>query len=545
MGNKVLAVDLPDSYSRLYMDFVAGRLSGMEPAHGAFSDPALWKPLAETAVSGCRATPGVWKELGEHNARLGAAERAMENVRALAAGSCVAVMGGQQPSLLGGTLLVLYKAATIVALAERFEQVTDIKCAPIFIVSGDDSDFTETGRCMLFDGSLRRLGVGFSQEGYRSGQMVGMLPLKEEEQLAGSLLGSVGDSQGKAFVEGLIGAAAGAARDHGEFVGALLSGLFSARGLVVLEGRSAETRAAGRGLFESYLARRGELADAVRAKGEKLESRGYHAQLSGPGMDWWLFMIEQGLRKKPGDGGAEALKRVLAESPERISPNVALRPMWRDSTFPAALDVLGPSEVAYTVQLGGAYEMLGVSARGIFPRLSVTLVPPEGEAIAGGWGAEELGALLNDFDSTVKSHYRGLIPAEAVKALNAGRRAVRDGIDKLALNLDALSPRWGKAARSVGEGSEKGLSKLENEIVESLKREAQKRNPRLKGLSDFLRPEGNLQERAVSLLFPLLEEGEAFIEEVMSMAAAHVNDCMSGRVRHYCYRLGNVEDRGA
>jgi bacillithiol biosynthesis cysteine-adding enzyme BshC len=542
MKSKALEIDLPESYSRFYMDFVSGRISGLDPAHGAFRDTGLWKSLAETAISKCRGTPGFWKEFEDHNARLGGSEKAIKNVRSLAAGNCVAVLGGQQPSLLGGSLLVLYKAATIIALAERFKSVTGVPCAPVFIVSGDDSDFTETSGCTLFDGSLRRLSAAFSQEGYRSGQMVGTLPVAEEKELGDSLLASVGDLRGKAFVEDLLAGASGVARDHGEFVGALMSRLFSGRGLLVLEGRSLEMRRSGRELFGAYLAKREELAVAVRAKGKELESRGYHAQISGPGLDWWLFKIEDGLRKKSGEGGADALKRGLAEAPESISPNVALRPLWRDSTFPAVLDVLGPSEVAYTVQLTDAYKTLEVSPRGLFPRLSMTLVPPEGEIVAGGWGEEQLSGLLNDFENLVRTHYARLIPPDAKKALSMSRSALGDSLRELGRTLGELSPKWGKAAESVGHAGEKGLSKLEDEIVESLKRDAQKDNPRLKGLGDFLRPAGKMQERTVSALYPLLERGEPFLEDLAVLAATHVGECVSGRVRHYCYGLGGGGD---
>jgi bacillithiol biosynthesis cysteine-adding enzyme BshC len=537
MSGKILAIDPPDSYTRLYTDFTSGRISGLDAVDGAFSETPAWKRLAKRASSERGGSPEFWLALGEFNARLGASDKAQKNAEALGRGGCLAVVGGQQPGLLGGALLVLYKAATIVALAEKVNELTGEGCAPVFIVSGDDSDFAEVSRCTLFDGSLRRLTVEFSQEGHRPGQMVGTLPAAEEKKIGASLLASAGGPAGRPFVEDLIFGAADVAADHGEFVAALLSRLFSEHGLVVLEGRSAEMRVSGRELFRSYLSRREELAAAVRAKGVDLESRGYHAQLSGPGLDWWLFLIEDGVRKKSGEGGSAALESGLANRPECISPNVALRPLWRDSTFPAVLDVLGPSEVAYTIQLREAYKMLRVSPRGMFPRLSMTLVPEEGVAVAGGWGAGELTGLVHGFESAIASHYRGLVPADAAQALKTSRGALQKHLAELQRSLGGISEEWGTAAQSVAHAGEKGLSKLENEIMESLKRDAEKANPRLKGLGDFLFPAGKLQERAVSALYPLLERGRPFIDDVLEVARAHVNECTEGRVRHYCYRL--------
>lgn len=542
MRNKFLAIELPDTYSRLYVDFLKGRVPDLDPSRGAFGDPGGWKSLVETATSEGRATPEFWAEFADHNARLGAAEKALENAEALRTGASVAVMGGQQPGLLGGALLVMYKAATIVALAEKMERVTGKACVPVFIVSGDDSDFAEISRCTVFDGSLKRLSLGFSQGGYRSGQMVGALSAGEERGLAASLTASVGDRAGRPFVEELIAGAAGAARDHGEFVGALISRLFSNKGLLVLEGRSRAMRVSGRELFESYLANREELALSVRAKGKELESRGYHAQLGGPGLDWWLFKIEDGLRKKAGEGGAEALSRGLEENPQSISPNVALRPLWRDSTFPSAMNVLGPSEVAYTIQIRDAYRALGVSPRGIFPRMSVTLVPAEGEQVSGAWGSTEMTGLIHDFEGTLRAHYRNLVPAEALEALETSKSSLGNTLGGLARALREFSGKWEKGAESVRNAGEKGLSKLENDIIESKKRGAENDNPRLKGLGDFLAPDGRLQERSVSMLYPLLELGEPFVEDLMELARTHVSDCSKGDVRQYCYRLGGEGD---
>lgn len=537
MKSRTLAVDIPQYYPRLYMDFVCGKVSGLDPAHESFSVPGAWPALAEQALSGCRATPGFWGELKDYNSHLGASTKVIENIRELAGGGCAAVIGGQQPGLLGGALLVLYKAATIVAAAEHFREVTGIPCAPIYIVSGDDSDFVEAKKCTLYNSSLKRLSIEYSGEGYRTGQMVGTLSAQEEKDLAGSLLDSVADMPGTKFVEGLIESSGDSAQDHGELVGAMLSGLFSNEGLIILEGRSEEMRRAGRELFESYLSRREELAVAVRAKGKELESRGYHAQLSGPGLDWWLFMVEEDLRKKSGGGGIDGLRRAAAESPGSLTPNVALRPLWRDSTLPTVFSVLGAGEVAYTLQLSEAYRMLGVPARGIFPRLSVTLMPDETIEIAGGWKEDSHAALLSDYEGVSRSHYRRLMPDAAVKALDGARSAVGGSMGELERALSGMSEKWGKAARSVGHANEKGLSRLESEMLDALKRDAEKANPRLKGLGDFLLPDGKLQERTVSILMPLLWEGASFVEDVMALAREHVKACTLGNVRHYCYGL--------
>ena len=536
-ADEILPIAPPAFYTRLYTDFVCGKAEGHGDAHVLFMETGGWGPLARRKLSERKATAGLWSEIEGLNRRLGAAGGAVENVTSLAGGETVAVVGGQQPGLLGGPLLVLYKAATCVALAERFQEVTGIRCAPVFVVSSDDSDLEEIKRCTLYDGSLRRLALGFPEEAYVAGQVVGSLSAEAEKELARSLQASVGGARGGDFVEGMLRAAAEVAADHGEFVAATLCGLFSDRGLVVVDGRSAEMRRAGAPAFKSYLKMRTELRDAVRSAGEEMTGRGHHAQISGQGLDWWLFMNDGNVRKKLGEESVMGVERAIDESPEKLSPNVALRPIWRDSVLPAVFCVCGPSEVAYSLQLRQAYKMLGVTPPGLFPRLSVTLIPGEGEDVAGGWMEAGLSSLLNDFDGAVRSHYRSLAPPGAVSALEKAKAAVAGGMKELAGSLAGVSAELGKAAESVLRASGKGLDRLENDIVDGVKRDAEARNPRLKGLGDFILPDGKLQERTASMLVPFLEEGGTFMETLTSMARSHVHGCESGKVRHYCYRI--------
>jgi uncharacterized protein YllA (UPF0747 family) len=565
LDERVLGIDPHRLHAGLYADFISGKIDSLGARGASFGDPAGWKAHAEEKLSECRATPEMWREIEELNRRLGAAAPAARNVEALAGGGAVAIVGGQQPGLLGGQLLVIYKAATAVAVAERFSEVTGIPCAPVFIVSSDDSDFDEIKRCTLFDGSLRRLSLEYPAEGYAPGQVVGGLSADTEKDLSRSLVGLVGGApapsegggrgtavsagggsggagEAPAFVESVLRVAAGVANDHGDFVSGMLSALFSKHGLVLIDGRSQEMRRAGAGLFKSYLERRTELRDAAAAAGAEMTRRGYHAQIGETSLEQWLFQFEGGVRRKIGEGAVSEIERAAESAPETLSPNVALRPLWRDSVLPAVFCVCGPGEIAYSLQLETAYKLLGVRQPALLPRLGATLVPAEAVEVAGGWTEERLVALHVDFEGTLKAHYRGLVPHEALEALDRAKSGVARSLDDLGNSLAGLSEKWRSAAGSVRKSSDKGLDRLESDIVDAVKREAQKRNPRLKGLGEFLLPDGKLQERVLSSLAPFLEEGESFVEKAVDMARAHARACESADIRHYCYLLGRVSD---
>jgi uncharacterized protein YllA (UPF0747 family) len=564
LDEAVIGIDARRIHEGLYADFVSGRYGGLGGRGSTFGDLAEWKARAAEKLSKCRATRPMWREIEELNRRLGAAAPAVENVEALAAGRAVAVVGGQQPGLMGGPLLVIYKAATAIAMAERFREATGVACAPVFIVSSDDSDFDEIKRCTIFDRLLRRLSLEYPADDYTPGQVVGSLSADTEKGLAGSLAELVGGGSATGrtaghggspargneaggarpseFIEGVLSSAAGAARDHGDFVAAILSALFSEHGLVLIDGRSPEMRRAGGELFKSYVDRREELRDAVSDAGEEMARRGYHAQIGDASLEWWLFLTDAGIRRKVGESALEEIKRAADSAPETLSPNVALRPIWRDSVLPAVYCVCGPGEVAYSLQLARAYDLLGVRQPGLLPRLGVTLLPVEAVEMAGGWTEEALVALHVDFEGTLRAHFRERAPREALEALERARSGVAGILDDLEGSLAGISQEWRSAAESVKRSAGKGLDKLENDIVDAVKREVQGRNPRLKGLGEFLLPDGRMQERVLSALAPFLDEGESFVERVIGMARTHVGALESGDVRHYCCRIGRTGD---
>src|SRR5690625_5104397 len=63
----------------------------------------------------------------------------------------------------------------------------------------------------------------------------------------------------------------------------------------------------------------------------------------------------------------------IAETPEKFSPNVFLRPILQSRLLPDVVYVAGPGEVAYYAQLKPLYEAFNLPMPVILPRLSATI----------------------------------------------------------------------------------------------------------------------------------------------------------------------------
>ncbi|MCI0412641.1 bacillithiol biosynthesis cysteine-adding enzyme BshC [bacterium] len=62
--------------------------------------------------------------------------------------------------------------------------------------------------------------------------------------------------------------------------------------------------------------------------------------------------------------------------PELLSPSALLRPLFQDYIFPTVGYVGGPAEIAYFAQLHPWYEAMEITQPSLFPRVSITLIPP-------------------------------------------------------------------------------------------------------------------------------------------------------------------------
>src|SRR5437899_10846134 len=80
------------------------------------------------------------------------------------------------------------------------------------------------------------------------------------------------------------------------------------------------------------------------------------------------------------------LERVAAEAPERLSPNVLLRPVVEAALLPTVAYAAGPSELTYLTDAVPLYETLGVTRQVPVPRWSGVLLEARVERLMARYG---------------------------------------------------------------------------------------------------------------------------------------------------------------
>ena len=320
----------------------------------------------------------------EQNRSFGAGEKTFANIERLRNGAG-AVVTGQQVTLFGGPLFTLFKTATVIRKAQD-ATAAGYPHVPIFWLASEDHDLAEADHVALpsrhelhtlklaLEGETQLSSVG----GLKLGQGVRAV-LDQAMELLGP----------GPFLDALEQCYAPDATFSQAF-GRLISGIFAAHGLIVIDASARDFHALGVPVLRQAITQADALHEALVQRDKELAQAGYHSQvLVGP-QSSLLFLIdaETGarlpLRRKGEDwtAGKKAystseLLEILQAEPERFSPNALLRAVFQDFILPTSAYIGGPAEIAYFAQSEVLYDRILGRATAILPRLSATLVEPK------------------------------------------------------------------------------------------------------------------------------------------------------------------------
>jgi len=523
--------------SQLYRDYLAMGDSAPEAAvrrwygSGSSGGPFAggWM-RSEVPVVG---RPRLADELKGQNEAFDAGPAAMANIERIRSGAR-AVVTGQQVALMGGPLLTLLKAATAVSRANAATQASGVEHVPIFWMATEDHDLLEVDQVAL----LTQTAVETLRAGIRVPHAVpvgGVVPGAEIESVlerASELLEFAPVTE---WLRECYFPQDGTRATLGSAFGRLLSRIFSEQGLIMIDASSRECHAMGASTLRCAIEHADELQAALIARSEELLREGYHAQVLVAEGASLLFLIEEhtGERialRRTADGQWRAggdvystaeLLAILNETPERLSPNALLRPVFQDTLLPTAAYIGGPAEVAYFAQSAVLYERILGRLTPVLPRLSATLIEP---AIATVMDKDEM--RLPDAMTTADDLAQRLGARAMPIALKRKLASVGNVLDE---ELGALTDYLRGMDASLGASAETSGSKMLYQM-NRLRRMAAtyelQKEASLKKHADAITlnvfPEGHPQERLLAGVWFLARYGEGLIERLVKVAG---NQC--------------------
>ncbi|KQX64735.1 bacillithiol biosynthesis cysteine-adding enzyme BshC [Paenibacillus sp. Root444D2] len=326
--------------------------------------------------------------LQQYNKRIGNARAAFDQISALADKNALAIVGGQQAGLFGGSLLVLYKAITIVQLAREWSGKLQRPVVPIFWIAGEDHDFDEVNHTYTLSNAqhIEKIKVDHPT-GRRTS--VSRLPIEPEawKEALTALDQSLMDTEFKAS---LIAKLEGITEDGATLSEAFarwMAILFGEYGLVLIDSDEPSLRALEAPMFEKLILENEAFSGSLQKSQDAAWQAGYESQaeISKDGANLFVFADGQRLllhregerftdKKQDNCYTRQQLQDLALTMPENLSNNVMSRPLMQEFLFPVLATVLGPGEIAYWSLTKHAFEQFGMKMPIIAPRMEFTLI---------------------------------------------------------------------------------------------------------------------------------------------------------------------------
>jgi len=212
------------------------------------------------------------------------------------------------------------------------------------------------------------------------------------------------------------------------------------------------------------------------------------------------------------------LDRLAQDTPERLSPNVLLRPVVESALFPTLAYAAGPGELEYLPDAAALYESLGVERQTPVPRWSGVVVEGRVEKLM-----QKHGLTIADFEGppgALEAHLVSeALPPEVAAAFADLRRHIEEGYNRVAKNIAAIDPTLERTAQSARNAGLGGTQDVEKKLVASLKRANEALIGQVARARASVYPGGKPQERVLTLPSFLIRYGPELVDVLAAEVA--------------------------
>lgn len=441
-----------------------------------------------------------------------------QNIDALLNPETYTVTTGHQLCLFTGPLYVIYKLIGTIALCNQLKQQYPTKhFVPVYWMHTEDADIEEINNVSVFKNKLvwNDAGTGFA----------GGLTTQTLAPLIAELKPILGDSANAQQLLNLIEESYLGQANLADATRHFVNGLLGHKGLVILDPNNAQLKKAFSPVLVDELTN--HKAEAlVNQTTAQLTSLGYDAQVTPRQINlFYLTEDKQRLRLVKTENGfatadnkytftpAEMLA-IAQNSPELLSPNVVLRPLYQEVILPNIVYLGGGGELAYWLQYKALFNAYGYELPVLVLRNSFLLIDESQRAKMTKFGVTNA-TLFNSPDKLVKDYLSNN------SAYDTDIVTQRQLLLNLITELEAKALAIDQSLKGFIEGEGKKLNNsldtIEQKLLKAIKLKEDTQVQGIKNLKESLFPEGELQERYNSFLARYVNHGPAFFDEIENL----------------------------
>ena len=438
----------------------------------------------------------------------------LANIQLLENKNIYTVTTGHQLCLFTGPLYFIYKIASTINLCKTLKaNFTDKNFVPVYWMASEDHDFEEINHANVFGkkvvwNSEQKGSVGeFNTEGFQE-VLAELKTILGESDKATELL-SVFES---AYLKHI---------NLADATRYLVNELFGEYGIVILDGNDAELKH----LFKEEFKK-----DIFENTSYKLVSetitklqKNYSAQVTPREIN--IFYKAKGLRErieKQGDRFAvlnteisfskEELENIVQSTPEKLSPNVVLRPLYQQKILPNIAYVGGPGELAYWLEYKTMFDAYNIHLPILMPRNFVMLLDK---------GTQNKMQKLNlSFDDVFRDGEE--LVKQFIKTqhndinLEDAKKQLADIFATIASTVTAIDKTLVGSTEAEKQKAINGVSAIEQKINRALKQKSETDVNQIWSVKEKLFPKNTPQERYDNFSMYYTKYGKEFINSVLS-----------------------------
>lgn len=440
-------------------------------------------------------------------------ELSVKNISLLTNKNTFTVTTGHQLCLFTGPLYFIYKIFSAINLAEELKKDhPGSDFIPVYWMASEDHDFEEVSSFLVNGRSVK----------WNSGQTgaVGDFKTSELKTLMPQLREALGISENSAYLIELFEKAYLKHTTLADATRFLVNELFGKYGLVTIDGNDAEFKKQFKSFFKKDIFDNVPM-QLVDESVKALSEAGYPSQVNPRPIN--CFYVEPGLRariEKTGElfhlVGTERtltkneLEKIIDDTPEKISPNVVLRPLYQQVILPNIAYIGGPGELAYWLEFKKMFDELSVVFPVLMPRNFLTVVDKTTRQ-----RIEKLKLLVTDFfESEQRLIKKFMISSDQVFDLASEKEKTELIYSELIKKTTGVDPTLEKHVAAELTRLTKKLDGIALKANRALRKKADTELSRIKFIKQILFPNGIPQERSENFSALYLAYGPSIFEQI-------------------------------
>jgi bacillithiol biosynthesis cysteine-adding enzyme BshC len=428
------------------------------------------------------------------------------NLDLLAENNSLAVVTGQQAGFLGGPLYTYFKAMAAIARAEKMNSETGgVNFIPVFWVEDNDHDLKESGTTNIFDREFNPAEVKLdydSENGITAKQVIHSGELEKLGEIHEKFI------NGK-FAEEVHSDLYNAYSENSSWTEAfikLYSKWLGRYGILFVSASAARESGVFKELTRQELANPGKVPELVYKADSALDKNGYHLQAKASDINLFYhdersrYRIDYEGGKYQIEGKQYSRDEILSladKQPAGFSPKVLLRPVFQDYIIPTYSYISGPGEIAYLAQSSEIFDYFEVEMPAILPRMSATLIDMKSSRIFEKYDTTP-GYFLKPRPEIEKELVERVKDKKTEEEFSKAKEKITEAISRLSDAITHIDPQLEKTASTAEKKCIEQIENLEKKTVSFRKRQNDLLFDKFRQGSDFIYPNGKMQERYYS-----------------------------------------------